>query len=60
MKKSELYHLAQIAVVVSPAITPETKIEILRELLDREELEIFCEEQEEKKNAETVCGTSEN
>lgn len=52
MKKSELYHLAQIAVVLSPAITPETKIEVLRELIDKEELEIFCEEQEAKKAAE--------
>ena len=31
MKKSELYHLAQIAVVNSPCIAPETKIYILRE-----------------------------
>ena len=58
MKKSEIYHLAQIAVVLSPAITPETKIEVLRELWNREELETFCEEQEAKKrgdgNAETV------
>lgn len=54
MKKSEIYHLAQIAVINSPAIAPETKIEVLRELIDKEELEIFCEEQEGKKNAETV------
>lgn len=54
MKKSELYHLAQIAVIGSQCIAPETKIEILRELIDKEELEIFCEEREGKNNAETV------
>ena len=51
MKKSELYHLAQIAVIVTPCIAPETKIEILRELLDKEELEIFCEERKAAKAA---------
>ena len=58
MKKSELYHLAQIAVITSPCIAPETKLEVLHELFDKEDLEIFCEEQEAKKegncNAETV------
>ena len=43
MKKSELYHLAQIAVVNSPAITPEVKIEVLRVLLEREEIEQLVE-----------------
>ena len=54
MKKSELYHLAQIAVINSPSIAPETKIEVLRELLDAESLELYREEREENKNAETV------
>ncbi len=54
MKKSELYHLAQIAVINSPSITPESKIEVLRVLLDDECLELYREEQEEKKNAKTV------
>lgn len=58
MKKSELYHLTQMAVITTPCIAPETKIEILRELIDKEDLEIFCEDREAKKegngNAETV------
>lgn len=47
MKKSEIYHLAQIAVINSPSITPESKIEVLRELIDKEELALFCESREE-------------
>lgn len=54
MKKSEIYHLAQIAVITTPCIAPETKLEVLRELMDKENLEIFCEKREGEKNAETV------
>ncbi len=58
MKKSEIYHLAQIAVINSPSIAPETKLEVLNVLLHDEDLEKFCEEQEAKKegngDAETV------
>ena len=49
MKKSEAYHLTQIAVVQSPNISPENKLEILKVLLDQERLELFCER--EKANA---------
>lgn len=48
MKKSEIYHLAQVAVVNSATIAPENKLEILRELIDAEELARFCESQEVK------------
>ena len=58
MLKSEIYHLAQIAVITSPCITPETKLEVLGELMEKEDLEIFCEKQkamkERESNAETV------
>lgn len=54
MKKSEAYHLAQIAVVATPAISVESKIEVLRVLFENEDLALFCEKKEEKKNAETV------
>lgn len=47
MKKSEAYHLAQIAVVQSPAISPENKLEILRTLIAGENLALFCEKKEE-------------
>lgn len=58
MKKSEIYHLAQIAVITSQCITPESKIEVMRVLLDEEHLALFVEEREanekENGNAETV------
>lgn len=54
MKKSEAYNLAQIAVVLSPCITPENKLEVLRTLMEAEDFAKFSEKQEEKKNAETV------
>ena len=54
MKKSELYYMAQIAVINTPCIAPERKLETLRVLMESEDLAIFCERQEEKKNAETV------
>lgn len=47
MKKSEVYHLAQIAVVQSPSISPENKLEILKILSCQEYFEKFCEEKEE-------------
>ena len=47
MKKSEAYHLAQIAVVNSPNIAPEGKIEVLRILIAEENLAKFCEKQAE-------------
>lgn len=46
MKKSEAYHLAQIAVVATPAISVESKIEVLRVLLENEDLALFCEKRE--------------
>ena len=43
MKNSELYHLAQIAVVQSTSIAPENKIKIVKLLLENESLEQFRE-----------------
>ena len=56
MKKSELYHLAQIAVLTSPCIAPENKLEVLKTLMGEEDLAKFIEEQKAKENcnAETV------
>lgn len=51
MKKSELLKLAEIAVVASPTISPESKIDILRVLFDEESLEEYREEQQAKKEA---------
>ena len=51
MKKSEAYHLAQAAVVLSPNIAPESKLEVLKILFDDESLAKFCEKQKEEKAA---------
>lgn len=49
MKKSEIYRLAQLAVVTSfSPLKDEQKVEVLRELMDREHLEKFCEDNAEK------------
>lgn len=52
MKKSEAYHLAQIAVVNSPCAAPERKLQILRILMDQEYLAKLCEKQEESEGQE--------
>lgn len=52
MKKSTAYNLAQIAVMLSPNISPENRLEILQILMEDEKLAKWCEEQEAKKAAE--------
>ena len=55
MKKSDLYRLAQQAVLDTALIPTSVKLEIIHELMDKEDLERFCEEREEKEKAnETV------
>ena len=58
MKKSEIFHLAQITVVNAPCIAPERKLEVLRVLMENEDVAKFVEEREAKEgeniNAETV------
>ena len=49
MKKSELYYLAQVAVINTPTITPEKKLEILHVLMMEEDLEKFSEKREAQK-----------
>ena len=49
MKKSELYHLAQIAVITTPCIAPENKLEILKTLMNDEDVEKYVEERGTKK-----------
>lgn len=44
MEKSELYHLAEIAVVNSPSISPENKLNILWLLRECEKLALWQEE----------------
>ena len=57
MKKSKIYHLSQIAVVQSPQISPESKVEILKALWEQERIEMVCEkiaEREETENGKPV------
>jgi hypothetical protein len=51
MKKSEIYHLAQLAVMTNPSIYTEQKLDILRVLMDDEDLEKYREEKAEKEKA---------
>lgn len=51
MKKSEMYKLAQVAVIEHPMLSSKQKIEILKELLDKESVALFVEKQEEKEKA---------
>lgn len=48
MKKSKMYRLAQYAVVNSLYIDADAKLEILRELMGKEDVALFVEQQEEK------------
>ena len=51
MLKSEIYHLAQIAVVNTPCIAPETKLEILSVLIDDKSVALYCEKKEAEEAA---------
>ena len=49
MKKSEIYHLAQVAVADSLfVLSAEQKLEVLRELMAKQDMEAFCEREAEK------------
>lgn len=50
MKKKEswIYRMAQLAVLESNSLTEFNKLEILRELMSKEDVALFVEEQEEK------------
>lgn len=52
MKKSEIYKMAQIAVLSNTGFNNLTKLEILRELMKEEDLALLCEKQDEKVTAE--------
>ena len=48
MKKSELYKIAQKAVLTSQSIVMEDKLAVLRELMHKEDIEKYAEENEKK------------
>ena len=47
MKKSEKYYMAMLAVINSTNIFADTKIEILEELMDKRDIALWTEKQEE-------------
>ena len=53
MKKSEIYLKAQVAVVTCGGFSVLDKLEILRELMAKEDVAKYCEEKE-KENGESV------
>lgn len=52
MNKSRVYALAQIAVIESSSLTSYDKLQILRVLMEDEDLAEYVEEQAEKENAD--------
>lgn len=48
MKESVAYKLAQMAVLDYTRLNYEQKLEILRVLMGREDLAVYCEKQKEK------------
>lgn len=51
MKKSEMYRMAQGAVLTNTYLSIEDKLEILRELMGKEDVELFCEQREDEEKA---------
>jgi hypothetical protein len=47
MKTSEIYALAQMAVLNSTELSGYQKLEILRELMDKEDVALYWEKREE-------------
>lgn len=48
MKRSAIYYLAQRAVITDDSIAVDARIEVLRELMNAEQMAKFVEEQEKK------------
>lgn len=49
MTKINIYRLAQVAVMGSDFLTDDQKLVILRELMDREDIEVLLEQRREEK-----------
>ena len=51
MKRSEIYKVAQMAVINATFLGVDAKLEVLRELMDKEDVAMFCEKQEAKEKS---------
>ena len=49
MKKSEIYKVAQVAVLRDQSLSAITRLEVLRVLTKEEDLALFVEKEKEKK-----------
>ena len=56
MKKSEIYRVAQIAILREKFLADETKLEAIHYLAEQEKLEKFIEKRDEKKGAAVENG----
>ena len=50
MKKSMAYKAAQYSVLADAGLCGSAKLEVLRVLMEAEDLALFCEKQEEKED----------
>ena len=46
MKKSEIYRMTQLVVLATGFLNDSDKLEIIRELMEKEDTALFCEKQE--------------
>ena len=53
-KTSWIYRMAQLAVLESSSLTEFNKLEILRELMQKEDVALFVEKQEEEEQKMVV------
>lgn len=54
MKKSEIYQIACEAIINCETLSTGDKLVILKELMDKRDLEKFIEEEQEKKENESA------
>jgi hypothetical protein len=54
MKKSDIYKMAQIAVLGSNNISPGMKLDIIRELMEKEDVALFTEERAEEEGKDNA------
>ena len=52
MKKSEIYRMAQLAILEDRRLSNDEKLDVIRELQDKESVALYVEETEAKKSLE--------
>lgn len=54
MKKSEMFRMAQMAVLAADFVSNEDKLEIIKVLMSEENVVKYCEDQRAKKESEVA------